>query len=903
MEEASFTAYCPDSRPPASDLHALISIAECIIEYLRVGCEQLSEDQLAEVRANGGKRGANQQLVSFAQIMLRAGIQSRQTSIPHTSSTFDGVLKRIPRYHALLKASADTPCKGSSKRQDEQALVTSAFAKELHYTSKYREGHFRAAVFTGHALWHHGAAQGPTAPLALVLFPPNHSDSRVTHVFLPTGGGARAHSADSSWPSAAGYHAPSGALFSTCDGLRPAQQLLLTALGLPASPPYGDPPLIDMSSFHITVLRRRGSGKGGASSAGGGTLGAFSVGSVPSVLAAAGAGKGGQYVQHGRLSPVPDEDMSPAASHASPSRQHAAVAPPPQAAQSPPSRGAEGGGGSSYSSPKRVRVGKKHKKRKGHSRRDAGAASGGRAHSAMHLGDTVAFDAADSVPWAHATAAHSRDEPMRVSHMASPVKGAVRAGQEAAALVRTLHIPGVTGPRRGGDEGGGLPSPGRPGTAKALGEVIAATWSSLEGRTTGGEPPLTPSAEIPWTSPQPPLTPSAEIPWTFPQAANQHFHAVPANHAASPHHSSVLGSVSPSGSSSDSSAAHSAGSSSHPHSPSQGGVLLSFSPPRPSSPVEGKSASPGRKGGHAGSLPPQGAFAPPEWYSTESGGGRHTDTKAADATFNPPESPPQNAEQRSRYKRYAALRAKKAKEDEERKQAWAARKRGEGGSQEDTFPDKGKVSSPGVARVERRRQSAGAVSPTADLELDVPPPAAATARGGSGGAYRGTHSPPQGLSHARDSAVASSDLARSMSRGGASNAPRVRNALKFVCLAGPNRAADLREALDAMRGEEQLPEGGETNFVVLFRTPAQLLYKGLYAYHVPSGNLRRIHGKGPAVLPPGQQRDARVKAYYKFSTGARQFQIVHTRAMTVSIDGIALSLPPSKQPTHPPTRD
>jgi hypothetical protein len=123
----------------------------------------------------------------------------------------------------------------------------------------------------------------------------------------------------------------------------------------------------------------------------------------------------------------------------------------------------------------------------------------------------------------------------------------------------------------------------------------------------------------------------------------------------------------------------------------------------------------------------------------------------------------------------------------------------------------------------------------------------------------------------------------------------VRNALRFVSLAGPNRAEDLADALDAMRSAEVGPQGSESTFVVLFRSPSQLLYKGLYVYHVPSSTLTRIHGRGPLVMPPSSERDQRVKAYYKFSTGARQFQVVPTRGMTVSTDGISLSLPPSSK--------
>jgi len=894
MEAASFTAYCKDSRPPSSDLHALISIAECIIEYLRIGCEQLSEDQLGEVSANGSAYQAHVHS-HIKQIMLRAGVQSRQASMSHNSSIFEGVLKRIPRYHALLKASADTPCKGSSKRQDGRAAVTSAFAKELHYTSKYREGHFRAAVFTGQPLWHHNAAHGPTAPLALVLFPPNHAESRVTHVFLPTGAGARIPAADASWQPA-GLSGPAGCSFSTCDGLRPAQQLILSTLGLPSTDATASPlttteePLVHMQEFRVTVLRRRGGGTGGASSAGGGTLAAFSVGSVPSVFPSQG-GAGGQAPVRRRLSPVPDERGSPASPAASTAHVPAAVAThSPQPSSRRGSRGGSSANHSSSSSPKRVRVGKKHKQRKAP---DASAASGG---GGWHLGDTVAFAAGDSVPWSHRqhvpSTAHATD-PMRVSQMASPVKGAVRAGLEAAALVRTLNIPGVTAPRRESPPAQGLPSPGRSGSARALGEVIAATWSSLEGHTYAGETPLTPSADIPSSSPR---QEQAQPPF--------HGYGSSGGHSPAPG-SSVMDELFPSDSSARGSTAQSQ-QKRHSHSSqpqantSQGGQLLSFSPPRPSSPAEGKASSPrdGIKAG-SGSPPARAAFGPPVWYNEHSPA--HSDSKAAggaggDVAFNPPESPPRNAEQRSRYKRYAALRAQKAQEDAQRKAAWAARKRGEGGAHEAQEEASDSGESPHTPPAAIGGRSAGAVSPTADLDLDEF--SAADGGGGGRGASRGRGGIARGVSplQAHGASAIGGDFSRSMSRGGASNAPRLRNALKFVCLAGPNRSEDLREALDAMRAVERAPEGAETNFVVLFRTPAQLLYKALYAFHVPSGALRRIHGRGPAQLPPGPQRDKRIKGFYKFSTGARQFQVVPTRAMTVSTDAIALSLAPAKQP-------
>lgn len=85
-------------------------------------------------------------------------------------------------------------------------------------------------------------------------------------------------------------------------------------------------------------------------------------------------------------------------------------------------------------------------------------------------------------------------------------------------------------------------------------------------------------------------------------------------------------------------------------------------------------------------------------------------------------------------------------------------------------------------------------------------------------------------------------------------------------------------------------EDGAEQFVVLFRSPTQQLYKGLYAVQPDESGvditLRRVHGLGPLHLPPSLQ--ARIQQFYKFSTGARTFDTLPVNSITGTTDAVSI---------------
>lgn len=221
--------------------------------------------------------------------------------------------------------------------------------------------------------------------------------------------------------------------------------------------------------------------------------------------------------------------------------------------------------------------------------------------------------------------------------------------------------------------------------------------------------------------------------------------------------------------------------------------------------------------------------------------------------FNPPESPPQTELEHRKLRTYESLRRRKEAEAAARKEAWAAARAGE------------------------------------DLDLD----------GGRGGgsapvAWSVSATDPQ-TAQARDAASPPPDTTaggsvKARGRAGASNAARVRNALKAVCLAGVHKQPALLDALAAMQSVERGPEGRNFNFVVLFRSPSSRLYKGLFAYDLSRDELVKVHGGGPKRLGPGAGRDARMRGTFKYSTGRREFEELPTNNLSVMTDGIALAL-------------
>jgi len=109
-----------------------------------------------------------------------------------------------------------------------------------------------------------------------------------------------------------------------------------------------------------------------------------------------------------------------------------------------------------------------------------------------------------------------------------------------------------------------------------------------------------------------------------------------------------------------------------------------------------------------------------------------------------------------------------------------------------------------------------------------------------------------------------------------SNAKLIRNALIHRCLAGAHLQRKKERALEAID-----THGGDM-FMILFGRK-RLNFRGLYASNVESGSAFKIFGAGPARLEVSM-----VAAFYKFSSGAKEFKELRVKSFTSTTDGVSL---------------
>lgn len=159
-----------------------------------------------------------------------------------------------------------------------------------------------------------------------------------------------------------------------------------------------------------------------------------------------------------------------------------------------------------------------------------------------------------------------------------------------------------------------------------------------------------------------------------------------------------------------------------------------------------------------------------------------------------------------------------------------------------------------------------------------------------------------------------------VSRGGGattSNKQKIVNALKRLCLAGPHRAMELQEALDAINTSPF------TNFVILLSSAQSVIYKALYGVDVSQNVGEKLHGIGPPSITQALQEAAAVydkkgkkqdtkegedgdasaavsdansgsscpfycEAFFKYSTSDRSWQRLTSKTLSLTTDAVAL---------------
>jgi hypothetical protein len=156
-------------------------------------------------------------------------------------------------------------------------------------------------------------------------------------------------------------------------------------------------------------------------------------------------------------------------------------------------------------------------------------------------------------------------------------------------------------------------------------------------------------------------------------------------------------------------------------------------------------------------------------------------------------------------------------------------------------------------------------------------------------------------------------------RGGSStssNKQRTVNALTHVLLAGPHRARELADALDAIAAAEA--EDGATNFLILLASPESQIYRGLYVFRplgvpgIAGPFASRIHSHSNAAPPfmpcslldampvssaSGQQQQQepnntgfRLSGCFKYATSQRCFTLVSgSKSAGLTTDAVSLA--------------
>ena len=73
-----------------------------------------------------------------------------------------------------------------------------------------------------------------------------------------------------------------------------------------------------------------------------------------------------------------------------------------------------------------------------------------------------------------------------------------------------------------------------------------------------------------------------------------------------------------------------------------------------------------------------------------------------------------------------------------------------------------------------------------------------------------------------------------------------------------------------------------SHFLILFRD-SKLQFRALYAYYPDTKEVFKIYGVGPKQIG-----DSMMDSYYKYNSGGKKFMQIHTKHLTVTIDGFTI---------------
>eukprot|EP00092_Neocalanus_flemingeri_P024704 GFUD01026793.1.p1 GENE.GFUD01026793.1~~GFUD01026793.1.p1 ORF type:complete len:668 (-),score=194.26 GFUD01026793.1:41-2044(-) len=109
-----------------------------------------------------------------------------------------------------------------------------------------------------------------------------------------------------------------------------------------------------------------------------------------------------------------------------------------------------------------------------------------------------------------------------------------------------------------------------------------------------------------------------------------------------------------------------------------------------------------------------------------------------------------------------------------------------------------------------------------------------------------------------------------------SNRPIIMNAVEYVVFPG------VVNKETRMRVLEEIERCECPHFLILFRD-SKLQFRGLYAYYPDTAEVFKIYGVGPR-----QVADSMMEGYYKYNSGGKKFTQIHTKHLTVTIDGFTI---------------
>lgn len=109
-----------------------------------------------------------------------------------------------------------------------------------------------------------------------------------------------------------------------------------------------------------------------------------------------------------------------------------------------------------------------------------------------------------------------------------------------------------------------------------------------------------------------------------------------------------------------------------------------------------------------------------------------------------------------------------------------------------------------------------------------------------------------------------------------SNRPIIMNAVEYVVFPGVVNKETRTRVL------EEIERCECPHFLILFRD-SKLQFRGLYAYYPDTEEVFKIYGVGPR-----QVGDSMMDGYYKYNSGGKKFTQIHTKHLTVTIDGFTI---------------